>query len=62
MFQQSHLSLISIQQKLALALQIVAELSQTHAHKRWNEGELLGFNHKKALYESWKNWTFLLGK
>ena len=46
------LSWISIQQKLALARQIVAELRQTHAHERSNEGELLGFSDNKALAES----------
>ena len=49
------LSWIFIQQKLALARQIDAELSQTYAHERWNEGELPDFSNKKVLAKSWKN-------
>ena len=46
------LSWISIQQKLVLTRQIVAELCQTHVHERQNEGELPHFSDKKALAES----------
>ena len=42
-------SCISIQQKLALAWQIVAELLQTHAHERLNEGEFLNFSDQMAI-------------
>ena len=55
-------SWISIQQKLVLAREIVAELPQAHAHERQNEGELSDFSDKKALAKSWKILTFLFDK
>ena len=60
--QSLNLSWISIQQKLALARQVVDELRQTHAHERYIEGELPDLSDKIALAKSWNIWTFLLDK
>ena len=50
--QSLNLSWISIQQKLALARQVVDELRQTHAHERYIEGELPDLSDKIALAKS----------